>query len=192
MKAVIKNKTKISSGFLKVYSVEVEQTNPEGQNVTYMREVIERGHASAIVLRDPKTDELVFTKQFRVGSAVNGNSEFILDVVAGMIDKGDTAEETVIRESFEEVGAKNISNVQQISPVFYPSVGGCSETLVLFYGEADLSDLPKFKGEISESEFIEIVKMKTNDALSNLNLFPTSASVVGLMWLSMQRQLGKL
>lgn len=103
MKAIIKNKTKISSGFLKVYSVDIEQTTPDGETVNYTREVIERGHAAAIVLRDPKTDELVFTKQFRVGSAVNGNNEFLLDVVAGMIDKGDNAEQTVIRKSTEEV-----------------------------------------------------------------------------------------
>ena len=192
MKAVIKNKTKISNGFLKVYKVEVEQTTPTGETVNYVREVIERGHAAAIVLRDPKTDELVFTRQFRIGSAINGETNFMLDIVAGMIDKGDNAEQTVIRESLEEVGVENIRNVQQISPVFYPSVGGCSETLVVFYGEADFSNLPDFKGEISESEFIEVVKMKTDEALSQLHLFPTSASVVGLIWLSMQRQLGKI
>lgn len=190
MKATIKKTTKISHGFLKVHSVEIEQTLPNGEVSEYTREVVERGHAAAILIRDPKTDEIAFTRQFRVGSAFNGSSEMPLDIVAGMIDKGDTALDTVIREAEEEIGAVGITDIEQISPVFYPSVGGCSETLVVFYGEADLSQLPPFKGEAGENEFIEIVKMRTNRALANSYLFPTSASVVALMWLRMQRQMG--
>lgn len=192
MTAKILNKKLISKGFLSVSLVEIQQNDPEGKALSpYFREVVERGDAAAVVIRDPITDELVFTRQFRVGSAIKDEDNmFTLDIVAGMIDLGSDAKETALRESCEEVGATDLKNVIQVAPTFFPSVGGCSETMTVFYAEADLSNLPKFKGEESENEYIEVVKMPTEKALSNLNMFPTSASIVGLMWLMMQRQLG--
>lgn len=192
MTARVLNKELISKGFLSVSRVQVQQDDPEGNTLSpYVREVVERGDAAAVVIRDPKTDELVFTRQFRVGAAVkDADNMFTLDIVAGMIDLGSDAKETAIREAGEEVGAKGLENIVQVAPTFFPSVGGCSETMTVFYAEADLSDLPKFKGEESENEYIEVVKMPTENALSNLSQFPTSASIVGLMWLMMQRQSG--
>lgn len=190
MSAKITNNQIVYNGFFKMHKLNIKETLPSGEESRYIREVMVRGHASAVVIRDPKTDELVFTKQFRTGSAINGKEDYILDIVAGMIDPNDDALETAIREAGEEVGAKDLKNIIQTAPTFYPSIGGCSEQMTVYYAEADLSNLPKYKGEKSENEFIEVIKMPTEQALSDLSLFPTSASMVGLMWLLMQRQLG--
>lgn len=184
--AVLNNKEEVKGRFLKVSKVEVTENTADGRKVSYVREILERGDAAAVVIRDPKNESLVFTRQFRVGSAVKGEREYVLDVVAGIIDPGADAKETVVREAAEEVGAENLKNIIQVAPMFYPSIGGCSEQMTVFYAEADLSNLPKFKGELSENEYIEVITIPTKTALENMHLFPTSASMVGLMWLSMQ------
>ena len=59
--------------------------------------------------------------------------------VAGVIDPGETAEETAIREAEEEAGVA----VLRLEPVaqVYPSSGALAEFIHVFIGIADLSDI---------------------------------------------------
>src|SRR5262249_4381477 len=73
-----------------------------GESKTLRREVFERGHAAAVLPYDPQRDEVVLIRQFRAGSYVAGRHAWTWEVVAGIVEEDETAEELVRREAVEE------------------------------------------------------------------------------------------
>ncbi|EJG0888339.1 NUDIX domain-containing protein, partial [Vibrio sp. 1287] len=62
------------------------------------REMFERGHAAAMLPYDPKTDQVVIIEQIRIG-ALEHEHPWQLEIVAGMIDRDESAEEVIRREA---------------------------------------------------------------------------------------------
>lgn len=89
------------------------------------REMFERGHAAAMLPYDPKTDQVVIIEQIRIG-ALEHEHPWQLEIVAGMIDRDESAEAVIRREAVEEAGIQ----VGRVVPVtsYYPSAGGCSKS----------------------------------------------------------------
>ncbi|HAS62725.1 MAG TPA: ADP-ribose diphosphatase, partial [Vibrio sp.] len=56
------------------------------------REMFDRGHAAALLPYDPVTDQVVLVEQIRVG-ALEHAQPWQLEIVAGIIDRDETAEE---------------------------------------------------------------------------------------------------
>ncbi|NMV43128.1 NUDIX domain-containing protein, partial [Vibrio parahaemolyticus] len=67
------------------------------------REMFERGHAAAMLPYDPKTDQVVIIEQIRIG-ALEHEHPWQLEIVAGMIDRDESAEAVIRREAVEEAG----------------------------------------------------------------------------------------
>ena len=65
------------------------------------REIFERGHAAAVLLYDPERDRVVLIEQFRPGAYAAGMEPWLIEVVAGIIDPGETPEDVVRREAVE-------------------------------------------------------------------------------------------
>ena len=68
------------------------------------REVLERGHAAAVLPYDPHTDRVVLIEQFRAAASPTVDPPWLLEIPAGIIDDGENPEETVRREADEEAG----------------------------------------------------------------------------------------
>ena len=62
------------------------------------RELFQRGEAAAVLLYDPQLDVVVLTEQIRIG-ALNYDSPWQFEIVAGMIEPGLTPEEVAIKEA---------------------------------------------------------------------------------------------
>ena len=90
------------------------------------REVFERGHAAALLPYDPRRDEVVLIEQFRVGALAAGLDPWLIEIVAGIIEPGEAADEVARRETHEETGL-NVGRIERIAEVFV-SPGGASET----------------------------------------------------------------
>src|SRR5215813_6542903 len=56
------------------------------------REVFERGHAVGVLPYDPERDTVVMIEQFRIGAAAAGMPMWQMEVIAGIIDAGETPE----------------------------------------------------------------------------------------------------
>lgn len=176
-------KDRAYSGFIKVDKISLTQELPDGKwTDTFTREVINRGHAAAVLIKDPKTETFLFTKQFRPGSYVNGQP-WMYEIVAGMLDGDEDPIETIKRESMEEAGVSHLNNIEFVSE-YYPSCGACSEKVSLFYAEADLSDLPEYAGCSNENEVIEIVKYTVKETFEMLKKghFNAGTNQVALYW----------
>jgi len=116
-----------------------------------IREVFERGHAVVVLPYDPILDKVVLIEQLRVPALATTKSIWLLELVAGMIEPGESPEQVASRELFEEAGL-TASHIDYINS-YLVSPGGTSERFYLYIGRVDASQP---KGLLAL-----IVKMKT-------------------------------
>ncbi|MEO8558828.1 MAG: NUDIX domain-containing protein [Rhodospirillales bacterium] len=152
------------------------------------REVFERGIAAAVVPYDPVRDEVVLIRQFRPGAYAAGMTPWLWEVVAGIIEPGETPLEVVTREATEEA-ALAIENPIRICQ-YLVSPGGTSEVCTLFCARVDSSEAGGIHGLASENEdiavkavpFAQVMQMLTDD------LFNNAKTIIGLQWLALHRE----
>src|SRR3954451_11247730 len=75
-----------------------------GWSPTLHREMLERGSAAALLPYDPRADAVVLLEQFRIGPFAWGRGAVIIEIVAGLVEPGETPEEVAKREAQEEAG----------------------------------------------------------------------------------------
>lgn len=153
------------NGWMKVDSLTLQQELPNGDwSKEFNREVIIRGDAVIGLIVDPIKKTILLTSQLRPGGIIQ-DMPYIYEMVAGMIDEGESHEDALKREAFEESGVSDLKNIEHIAS-YLPSCGSLSEKVHLYYAEADLSNLSNFGGCPDENEVIEIIVLNYEDAFS--------------------------
>ncbi|MDO6759369.1 NUDIX domain-containing protein [Tamlana sp. 2_MG-2023] len=151
---------------LKKFSFDYLMSN--GEWVTQMREVYDRGDGAGILLYNKIKKTVILTKQFRMPTYLNDNKDGLLvEICAGMLDK-DNPEKCVIRETEEEVGYR----LKEVKKVFeaYSSPGVMTEKMHFFIGEyTDDMKVSEGGGVEDEHEDIEVLEMLFTDAVNMLN-----------------------
>ncbi len=151
------------------------------------REVFERGHAAAVLPYDPERDQVVLIEQFRVGAYAAGYEPWLIEIVAGIIDPGETPEAVVRREAQEEAGCQ-LGELESIG-TFLVTPGGSSETLAVYCGRCDSSGLGGIHGLAEEGEDIRVLVMACEEALRRLadgEVININAAFA-LQWLGLNR-----
>lgn len=151
------------------------------------REVFRRNNCVGVLLYDPDRDEIVLLEQFRIGAAVQTERAWLLEIVAGAIEEGETAEEVAYREAVEEAGCK-IEKLELISE-FYTSPGGTSERLTLYCGKVDSTDVGGIHGLPEEDEDILVSVISFDEAFSLVeqNRFESAIPIISIQWLALNR-----
>jgi len=126
---------RVYQGFFAMDRITVEHERFDGGSLSITRENMERGDAAAILLFDPALDEVLLLEQFRIGPAVRRENPWLLEIVAGIVDAGETPEQAVLRESVEEAGYA--PNQVRYLGTYYTTPGACSERIDLFLGLVD-------------------------------------------------------
>ena len=154
-----------------------------GWSPVITREVFERGHAAVMLPYDPVRDELVMQEQFRVGALATSERPWLKELVAGIIDEGETAEQVVRREAMEEAGLE-VGRVEKLFS-YLVSPGGTTERIDLFIGEVDASNAGGIHGLASEAEDIRVEVVSRQQALALLaaGTIDNAATLIGLQWL---------
>jgi ADP-ribose pyrophosphatase len=99
----ILSKETLYQGFFKMVKYAFKHKLFEGGwSDVVTREVFERGHAVAVLPYDPVLDEFVLIEQVRIGALPTSSSPWMIEVVAGIIDAGETPEDVCYRETKEE------------------------------------------------------------------------------------------
>ncbi|KAF6239138.1 hypothetical protein HO173_003011 [Letharia columbiana] len=103
------------------------------------------------ILQKPSGPELLLQKQFR--PPIN---KVVIEVPAGLVDEGETAEESAVRELREETGYVGIA--AEVSPVMFNDPGFCNTNLNMVHVNVDMSlqENQNLKPELEENEFIEV------------------------------------
>lgn len=152
-----------------------------------VRELLERGHAAAVILYDPALDSVVMVEQFRVGALDAPGGPWLLEFVAGIIEPGEVPEDVVRREAVEEAGCR----VTTLEPVteFSLSPGGCSERIHLFCGRVDASRAGGVHGLPEEGEDILVRVIPVDRVLEMLaeGRIDSAWSIIAVQWLALNR-----
>lgn len=127
------------------------------------RELVRCHKAAAVLLYDPVSDSLLLSKQFRLGVILAGYDEpYMIECAAGVIDPGETPEETAVRESFEETGA-TVTELEYVARSF-PSAGSNDEVVYLYCGCIDGIPDERYHGILEEGEEIETFVVPASEA----------------------------
>ena len=150
------------------------------------REVLERGHAVAVLPYDKTRGEVVLIEQFRAGPYAHGGEPWQLEVIAGIIGQGETAEDVVRREALEEANCLLGDKLIPISS-YYMSPGAVSEHMQVFCAATDSAELGGVHGLDSEDEDIRVVTLPLNHAFQLLTdgSICNSPAIIALQWLAL-------
>ncbi len=153
-----------------------------------IRELFERGHAAALLLYDPQRDEVVMLEQFRIGALDAPGGPWLVEIVAGVIDRDESPEEVARREALEEAGCQ----VQEMEFIceYLVSPGGTSERISLYCGRVDSSKADGIHGLAEESEDIRVSAVPFIQAWHWLEegIINSASPIIAMQWLRMNRE----
>ena len=159
-----------------------------GESEIVTRELLIKGAASAVIAYDPKADSVVLVEQVRIGAAYHPErmrSPWLLELIAGMVEKDEKPEEVALRESTEEAGitVKNLTHCLSV----WDSPGGTVERLHLFVGKVDSSQAKGIHGLADENEDIRVHVVKREQAYQWMceGKIDNGIAVIGLQWLQL-------
>ena len=184
-----KEKKLVYDGHFKMYQYFCEHRLYQGdwsERVT--REVFERGDAVVVLPYDPVRDRVVLIEQFRAPLIYKDEQPWLIELVAGMIEEGESPMEVAHRELEEETGLTS----QDITPIhsYFSSPGGSTEKVYLYLAKVDSSQAKGVHGLVEEHEDIQVftASMDEVQALMTQGKMKNAMSLVGLQWLMLNRE----
>jgi len=158
-----------------------------GMSPPIVRELIEKGDVAAVLLYDPQRDEVVMIEQFRVGAWADARGPCLLEIVAGLIETGETAAAVACREAREEAGC----TVLELLPIssFYVSPAKSSQRMHLFLGRIDSTNAGGIHGLAEEGEETRVVRLAASAAIELAEQGGTDSAwpLIALFWFARQR-----
>ncbi len=167
LKGEVRNikKEVLSNNWYTLNKLTFEYQKEDGSWETQQREAYDRGNGAAILLYNQAKKTVVLTRQFRMPTYINGNTDgMMIEVCAGLLD-GDHPEDCIKKEVEEETGYK----VDKVTKVFesYMSPGSVTEILYFFIGSyEDAIKLSDGGGAEDETENIEVLEYPFDKALA--------------------------
>ena len=158
-----------------------------GMGPQLSRELFVRHDAVCVLPYDPQRDSVVLIEQFRIGAMDKSSNPWLLELVAGLIDKAEQPEEVARREAVEEADLE----LTALWPItqYYPSPGGSDERVHLYIGRCDSEGAGGEHGLAEEGEDIRVHVWPLEDALQAVKdgRIDNAASIIALQWLALNR-----
>ena len=151
------------------------------------REIFERGHAVGVLPYDPVLNEFVLIEQVRIGALPTSSTPWLIEIIAGMIDEGETDEQVCHRESQEEAGITLTNLTKALS--YLSSPGGTTERLHIFVAQTDATKASGIHGLDNESEDIKVHRVAESTVLEWLENghIDNAAAIIALQWFFMHK-----
>ena len=176
------------NGFFRLEKYQLQHTLFQGGwSETITRELFMRGNCVAVILYDPHKDEVVLIEQFRAGAILNPDKAWLVEIVAGAIEEGESAEDVAYRESVEEAGCE-IEELILINK-FYTTPGGSSEKISLFCGKVDATNVDGVHGLDDEHEDILVSSLKFEEVYQMIESgrIESGIPIIAIQWLYINR-----
>jgi len=188
-KVVIDSKRLILDDFFKVEEAQLQYELFNGEMSTPVRRLsLERGDSVAVLVFNLDTQKIILINQFRYPTYKNGHG-WVTEIIAGMVDEGEKPEESARRELLEEAGL-TISSFEHICD-FYPSPGGSSEMIFLYYAEVSgkFAVYDKTGGLHGHGEDIVAIEVTLEEALNKIKTgeIVDAKTIMGIFWLENRR-----
>jgi len=176
------------SGFYRLERLQLRHRLFSGEmGAQIERELFVRHDAVCVLPYDPRRDEVVLIEQFRTGALDKADNPWLIELVAGLIDKDEQPEEVARREAMEETGLE----LGALWPVcrYFPSPGGSNEQVHLYVGRCDSEGAEGIFGLPEEGEDIKVHVWSVERALAAVRdgKIDNAASIIALQWLVLNR-----
>ncbi|MCF7987954.1 MAG: NUDIX domain-containing protein [Methylovulum sp.] len=185
----ILHKAIVYPGFFRMEKYRLKHTLYKGGwSNEISREVFVRGDCVAVLLYDPDADNVVLIEQFRAGAILQPDKAWLVEIVAGAIEPGETAIDVAYRESLEEAGCE-IEALIEINK-FYTTPGCSGEWLTLFCAKVDSSKAGGVHGLDDEDEDILVRVVSFDEAYRMLEQgeIMSSMPIIAIQWLALNKQ----
>lgn len=179
------------SSYLKIEKLQIKfRLFGGGWSQVFTRERMKREHAAAVLLYHLASDQVVMVEQLRMGVLeLVDKSPWILEPVAGVIEVGDSPEQTAHKEALEEAGC----TITKLIPIgtYIGSPGISTELTTVFCGLINRLPLDQSNHGLQvEGEDIRVHVISSTVAFGLLrpdNPMSASATIL-LQWLQLNRE----
>ena len=177
----------IGSGYMRYERFEVALPRDGEDVLKQKRDVIRAGRVAAVLPIDIFRGEIVLIRQFRLPAHLATGRGNMVEIVAGRVDGGESAQAAASRECFEEIGVTPDRLVELYSVL--PTPGFTDEYVTFFLGFIDSSKVLTRGGLADESEDTHPFVVPIEAAIAALEegaLF-NGLMVSALQWLALHR-----
>jgi nudix-type nucleoside diphosphatase (YffH/AdpP family) len=157
----------LSDNWYILHKIKYAYKGKDGHQHILEREAYDRGNGAVILLYNKESKTIILTRQFRIPTYVNGNSDgMMIEACAGLLDK-DQPDDCIRRETEEETGYQ-IQDIQKVYEA-YMSPGSVTEKLYFYIGEySNHMKISDGGGAEGEHENIEVLEITFDKALRML------------------------
>lgn len=156
-----------------------------GWSGSLKRELLVRGNATCVLPYDPVADQVVLCEQFRIGALLHERSPWLLELVAGINEPGESSESVAVREAEEEAGLI-LLGLEKICD-YLTSPGGSSESVELWCGRIQIPASAGIFGLADEGEDIHtriMGRQQAYEAIAAGRIY-NAATIMVLQWLQL-------
>lgn len=157
----IVSKKNLYDGFFKMNEIVLKYKKYDGTwTNSISRELFGGAQVSAVLPYDPLKKEIILIQQFRPGTISKNLDNYLIEIVAGIIDEGETPEDAAKRECFEETGCV----IKKLIPIqgYFPAPGSSESFYHLFLGETETFSGTRIMGLENENEDIKVQSFKSS------------------------------
>lgn len=184
----IEKRETVFKGFFRMDKLWLTHPRFDGREMpTFTRELFIRGDATCVLPYDPDRDEVVLLEQFRLGALGRKQSPWLLELVAGMNEEGESPEDVAQREGQEEAGL-TFKPLDKICD-YLVSPGGSTELIHLYCGRISTESAGGLFGMEHEHEDIRAHVFSADEAIAMIydGHINNAAAIIALQWLQLNR-----
>jgi ADP-ribose pyrophosphatase len=178
----------LGHGYRNYQRFSVRLRNNAGSSSALDRDVLRCGQVVGVLAVDPVLEQIVLTRQFRLGAYLAIGEHSTLEIVAGRIDPGEKAEQAAHRECLEEIGIEPVRLIPVLE--LLPAPAWSDELMTLFLAGIDAREVPSFAGASHEQEEIAVVRCQINEAIGLVaeKAVHSAPTIIALQWLRLHRE----
>ena len=157
------NKTLLSKSFFKFWKFYflVKSKNTSVKPYKINREILNVGDVAFALCYSPEEKKFYLIKQFRPFYFIR-KQKYLLEMIGGLVDKGESIKSAIKREIFEEIRVKT-KKLKKLT-TYCPVPGYSDEIVHLYYAEVDKIKLKTLFNKF-ENEEIKIYKLTLEQLL---------------------------
>ena len=184
------DKKRVFDRFIKIDEITLKRETFRDKNIEeIIRYHIARPEAVGVLLENVSSQHMVLVEQFRYASLgkITGNG-WTTEILAGLIDDGESPLEAARRETFEETGYR----VNQLVPIstYFTSIGISDEQIHLFYGKVTDEDQTGPGGGVQhQSEDLRVVELDYPTLTRKIRNgeINDGKTIIAAQWLALRR-----
>ncbi|MCB1733618.1 MAG: NUDIX domain-containing protein [Gammaproteobacteria bacterium] len=160
-----------------------------GMSSPIEREVLDMRRAVAVLLYDPVQDAVVLIEQFRVGAMGHPDGAWVLELVAGIVEPGESDADLAHREAMEESGC-TISHLTFLHE-YMVAPAATTERIALYLACVDASTAGGIHGLVEEGEDIRVHVLAAEEAIREARpggRINTSTPIIAMQWFGVNRE----